>query len=340
MRRRTFLLGVSGAAGCARDPRPRLNVYNWSDYIAPETIAGFERETGARVRYGTFESADEMLSKVFTGNSGWDIVAPPNSFIHAMLQNGFLATLSHGLLPGLAHLDANLRHPAWDPQLRWSIPYMWGSTGIVYNRKLAPPPRAWRDLWEERLRGRITMLDDVAEAFGAALKKLGHALNSTEPEHLQQARAELVRQKPLVRAYVNAEVRDQLIAGDVLAAQAWSVTAQQAIAGSKDLAFAHPAEGFALYCDCVAILRESRRLELAHKFLDYLLRPEVAARNATVAKTATANAAARPLLDSATRDNPTLYPPPETLARGEWFQSLPASAHRLRDRLWTEIKSA
>jgi spermidine/putrescine transport system substrate-binding protein len=337
MKRRALLLGL---AGCGRDPRPRLNVYNWSDYIDPGTIPAFERETGSRVRYGTFESNEEMLAKIFGGNSGWDVVFPANSVIHPMLQNGLLATLRHDLLPNMNHVDADLRHPAWDPQLRWSIPYMWGSTGIVYSRKIQPPPQGWRDLWHPRLRGRLTMLDDPAEAIGAALLKLGYALNSTEPGQLMEARGELVRQKPLVRAYVNAEVRDQVVAGDVLAAHAWSVTAGQAIAASPDLAFVHPQEGFALYSDCVAILRESRRAELAHRFLDFLLRPDVAARNAVAAKTATANASARALLPASVRENPTLYPPPHTLARGEWFQALPSAAQRLRDRIWTEIKAA
>jgi len=340
MRRRTFFLGLAGAAGCSRGVRPRLNVYNWSDYVAPETIPNFEAEFGVRVRYGVFESAEEMLARIFGGNSGWDVVFPPNSFIHPMLRNGLVATLNPQWLPNLGNLDADLRHPAWDPQLYWSVPYMWGATGIVYHRRLKPAPRGWADLWQERLRGRMTMLDDPAEALGAALKKLGFPLNSTEPEQLAAARAELVRQKKLVRAYINAEVRDQLIAGDVLAAQAWSITAQQAISASPDLAFVHPAEGFSLYADCAVILRESRRQELAHKFINYLLRPNVAATIAMAAKSATANGAARLLLPAAVRSNLTLYPPPEVLQRGEWLQALPVAAQRMRDRMWTEIKSA
>lgn len=340
MRRRSFILGLAGPAACSRDHRPRLNVYNWSDYVAPETIPDFEAEFGVRVRYGVYESVEELLAKIFGGNSGWDVVFPSNSFIHPMLRNGLLATLRRDWLPLLDHLDPELRHPAWDPQLYWSVPYMWGATGIVYHRRLRPAPRAWADLWDERLRGRITMLDDPAEVIGAALKKLGHPLNATNPEQLQEARRELLVQKPLVRAYLNAEVRDQLVAGDVLAAQAWTITAQQAIRASAELAFVLPAEGFSLYCDCAVILRESRRQRLAHDFLNYLLRPRVSAAIAGAAQTATANASARGLLPEAIRSNPTLYPPPQALARGEWLQALPVAAQRLRDRLWTEVKSA
>ncbi len=340
MRRRSFFLGLAGAAGCTRSSAGRLNVYNWSDYVAPETIPGFEAEFGVRVRYGVYESTEEMLAKVFGGNSGWDVAFPPNSFIHPMLRNGLLARLRHEWLPNLDHLDVEFRHPSWDPQLGWSTPYMWGSTGIVYSRRLPLVPRSWADLWDDRLRGRLTMLDDPAETLGAALKKLGYSINSTVPDQLIEAKRELVRQKRLVRAYVNAEVRDPLVAGDVLAAQAWSITAEQAIGASPDLAFVHPGEGFALYADCAVILRESRRLELAHKFIDYLLRPKVAAAAARAVSTATVNGSARAMLPEALQNNAVLYPPPEVLARGEWFQTMPAAAQRLRDRLWTEIKSS
>jgi spermidine/putrescine-binding protein len=232
-----------------------------------------------------------------------------------------------------------LAAPEWDALLEHSVPYMWGATGIVFNKRRGKLDR-WADLWETRLKGRMTMLDDPADAIGAALKKLGHSINTADPAQLAAAKTELLNQKPLVRAYLNAEARDQLIAGDLEAAQLWGTTSQQAIESAPHLGFAYPAEGFARYADSAVILRESRRPELAHKFLDFLLRPQVAASIVRFSKTATANAAARRLLPPEVRDNPTLYPSVETLARAEWFAPLPPSAQRLRDRYWTEIKSA
>jgi len=340
MKRRAFLLGAAGLAGCARDRRPRLNVFNWSNYVAPATIPDFEAEYGVRVRYAIYESNEEMLARIIGGNSGWDVVFPTNNYIRPVVEFGLLAPLRHEWLPHLAQLDGPFQAPQWDPRLRWSVPYMWGATGIIYNTKLSPPPAAWADLWSERLRGRLTMLDDPAEVLGACLKKLGCSLNSTDPAELRRAQAEAMAQKPLLRAYLNAEVRDQLVAGDVLAAQLWATTAQQAIDASAELAFVYPREGFPLYADNAVILRESRRQELAHRFIDYLLRPAVAAAVVVATKTATANAAARALLPEALRANATLFPPAEVLARGEWFQPMPAAAQRLRDRLWTEIKAA
>jgi spermidine/putrescine transport system substrate-binding protein len=343
MNRRTFLLGMAGMtamAGCSRDRRPRLNVYNWSAYVAPDTISNFENEFGVRVRYATYESNEEMLAKVLSGNSGWDVVFPTYNRVQPMREYGLLQPLRHEWLPGINNLDPRFRSPWWDPGVQWAIPYMWFSTGIIYNRQLHPPPTAWADLWNPRLKNRLTMLDDPEDMIGACLKKLSLPFSSTDPGDLRCAEQEAIRQKPLLLAYLNAEVRDQLVSGDVLAAQLWSTTAQQAIDATPNLAFVYPQEGFPFYCDCAVILRESSRTRLAHQFLDYLLRPKVSADIATYTRTATANGAAHALLPPDTRDNPTLYPPEDIFRRGEWPLTLPAAAQKLRDRIWTEIKSA
>ena len=340
MNRRVFLLGVAGAAGCMRDSRPRLNVYNWSAYIAPETIPNFEKEAGVRVRYATYESNEEMLAKVLTGNSGWDVVFPTHNFLLPMRENGLLAPLRHDWLPNLANLSPRFSTPAWDPNLQWGVPYLYNATGIIYNRTVSPAPAAWADLWNERLKGRLTMLDDPIDMIGACLKKLRLPFSSTDPGELRRAEQEAIAQKHLLRAYLNAEVRDQLVAGDVLVAQAWEVTAQQAVEASPNLAFVYPAEGFPFWIDNAVVLRESGRDRLAHRFIDYLLRADVAMGIAGYTKTGTPNAAGQALLPPAIRDNPTIYPTEAIFARGEWPGTLPADAQKLLDRIWTEIKSA
>jgi spermidine/putrescine transport system substrate-binding protein len=343
MKRRTFLLGslaVSALTACSRDRRPRLNVYNWSAYVAPDTVSNFEAEFGVKVHYTTYESNEEMLAKVLTGNSGWDIVFPTHTRLKPMKEYGLLEPLRHEWLPNLKNLDPRFRAPVWDPALEMAVPYMWIGTGIVYNKSLQPAPARWADLWEPRLAGRLTMLDDPEDMLGACLKKAGLPFDATDPAQLQRARDEAMAQKKIVRAYLNAEVRDQLVAGDVLAAQLWNTTAQQAMDSAPSLAFAYPAEGFPFYCDTAAILRESARVDLAHKFLNYVLRPNVSAAVVEYTRTATANGAAHDILPEAERNNPTMYPPPEIFERGEWPTTLPRSAQRLRDRIWTEIKSA
>ena len=340
MNRRMFFLGLPGLAGCTGARRPRLNVFNWSSYVAEDTIPGFEREYGVRVRYGVYESNEEMMAKVLTGNSGWDVVFPSNYFIDPMRENELLAPLDRPKLTNLANLEPQFRTPEWDSNVEWSVPYMWGASGILYNRSVEPEPRGWADMWSDRNSGRMTMLDDPGEVLGASLKRLGYSLNSMDETELREAQREAIAQKRLLRAYLNAEVRDQAVAGDVLMAQLWATSAEQAIAEAPHLAFVYPAEGFALYADNAVILRESRRQELAHAFIDYLLRPTVAAAIVLETMTATANGAARELLPATAGANPTIYPPPGVLARGEWFQPLPVSTQKLRDRLWTEIKSS
>ena len=340
MKRRGFLLGALATAACRRDRRPRLNVYNWSAYVAPDTIPNFEKEFGVRVRYVTYESNEEMLAQVITGNSGWDVVFPTHNRVPPMASMGLLAPLDHRRLKNLANLELQFQSPAWDPGLQWSMPYMWFGTGIAFNRSVVPPPRAWADLWSPRLKGRLTMLDDPEDVIGACLRKLDLPFGSTNPEELRRAERALIEQKRLVRAYLNAEVRDQLVSGDVLAAQLWSTTAAQALDAAPSLDFVFPAEGFPLYCDSAVILRESRRVQLAHEFLDYLLRPQVSAGIAQSTLTATANARGRMLLPDKLRTSPALYPAPDVMQRGEWPGTLPAAAQRLRDRIWTEVKAA
>ena len=179
MTRRTFTIAALSLAGCTTDRRPRLNVFNWSSYIAPETVPDFEKEFGVRVRYGLYESNEEMLAKVMTGNSGWDVVFPTHSRIQPMVRNGLLARLDHSRLPKLDNLDTQFRHPFWDPGLDYCVPYMWNATGIVYNTSVAPPA-SWGDLWRSDVRGRVTMLDDEEDVIGACLLKMGYSFDSTD----------------------------------------------------------------------------------------------------------------------------------------------------------------
>lgn len=341
MNRRIFLLGVAGAlAGCSRAHERRLNVYNWENYVAASTIPDFEREYKCHVRYATYGSAEEILAKVISGNSGWDVVFPSNSFVEPMRQLDLLLTLDHSQLPNLKNLDPRFQKPEWDPNLDVCVPYMYSATGILYSSSVTHIPKAWSDLWLDVYSRRVTMLDDPAEMFAACLKRLDDSVNSTDEGQLRAARDLAIRQKPLLRAYLSEEVRDQVVAGDVLVAQMWAQVAQVAIDNAPNLAFSFPAEGFPLYADNSVILRESKHQELAYALINYLLRPEVAAKIAIEMRCATANGAARALLPSAQRENTVLYPTPDVLSRGEWFKAIPGPAQRLRDRYWTEIKAS
>jgi spermidine/putrescine transport system substrate-binding protein len=341
MNRRIFLFGLSSAlVSCTSGRKPRLNVYNWDNYIARTTIPEFESRYRCEVRYGVYASAEEMLAKVLSGNSGWDVVFPSNSFVQPMRDLDLLLPLEARKLRNLENLEPRFQSPEWDPGLTWCIPYMHSATGIIYSDSVRRKPDSWADLWTDSYSRRLTMLDDPAEVFAACLKRLGFSINSGDESELQKARDLAMRQKPLLRAYLNEEVRDQVVAGDVLVAQMWAQVAQVAISSNPGLSFSFPREGFALYADNMSILRESKHQDLAYQFLDYLLEPHTAATIASEVHAATANAGARALLPETERANPVLYPSVEILRRGEWFRALPVKAQRLRDRYWTEIKSA
>jgi len=341
MNRRTlFFAGLTGLAGCSRSLQPRLNVYNWSNYIGPQTVAQFERQTGIHIRYGIFESSDELLAKALTGNCGWDVVFPTNHHVTPLREYNLLAPLDHSQLPNLRNLAPGFQSPEWDPQLTHSVPYMSTSAGIVYNRRQLGQLTRWADLWEPKVKGRMTMLDAQDDVLGACLVKLGHHWNATDETQLRAAQREAIRQKPLLRAYLNAEVRDQVVAGDVLAAQMWTTTMLPVMTQAPQLDFIYPAEGFVRYAESAVILRESPRAEAAHRFIDFLLQPEVAVACVIAEKTGPVLAGVRELLPPELRDHPLLFPAPQDMARGVWLRTMPPTAQRLRDRLWTEIKSA
>ncbi|MCW5964033.1 MAG: spermidine/putrescine ABC transporter substrate-binding protein [Bryobacterales bacterium] len=339
MKRRMFFLGLAGLAGCTRDVRPRLNVYNWSEYIAPDSVHTFEKEFGVRVHYSIYESNEELLAKVFSGNSGWDVIFPSHYFLKPLHENDLLAPLDAGRLPLLSNLSPEMQQPAWDRSLDWGLPYMLGAAGIIHQRTVPAAEQSWELLWRDDLRGKVTMLDDPADTIGAALLKLGLPLNSTAPSALHAAKEALIAQKRILRAYLNSEARQQLVAGDLQASHLWTTTSLLAMEETDRLAFYYPREGFARYADCAVILKESNRGELAHEFLNFLLRPEIAAANAAEALTTTANQKARPFLPDELRESTALFPDAETLARGQWFEPMPPGAQRLRDRIWTEVKA-
>jgi len=337
--RRTFFLGLAGLAGCTRDSRPRLNVYNWSDYIAPETITRFQQQTGSRIHYANYESNEELLSKVFSGNSGWDVIFPSHYFLQPLQQNGLLLPLQAGRLPLLPNLTAEMRSPSWDPSLDWCVPYMLGAAGIVHQRSVKVTDPSWDLLWNEALRGKVTMLDDPGDTIGAALLKLGFPLNTGDASALQQAKQALIAQKQMLRAYLNSETRQGLVGGDIQASHLWATVALLAMDESEELSFYYPREGYARYADCAVVLKESRHPELAHEFLNFLLQPEVAAANAEAALATTTNQEARRVLPVELRDSLALFPDAVTLSRGQWFEPLPPDVQRLRDRIWTEVKA-
>jgi spermidine/putrescine transport system permease protein len=329
-----FLAGGPTAKG-ARE----LNVFIWSGYIAPETIRRFEERHGARVNLDLYDSNEALLAKVQAGNAGYDVLCPSNYVVEILLQQGLLRALDHSALPNLIHVDPRFLDRPFDPGNRHSVPYVWGTAGIGYRRSKAGHVDSWAALWDPRFKGRILMLDDAREAFGAALKWKGHSLNTVERAPLLLAQRLLIEQKPLVRTYNTSNYEDILLSGDVWLAQGWSGQFAKAMEQDPDIDYVIPREGSSLFLDTLVIPKGAPHPELAHAFLDYVMEPEVAAEICTTMRYSTPNRDAVPLLPEHVRRNPATFPPADALARAELILDI-GEATVLYDRLWTEVKAA
>ncbi len=330
-------------AGCAGDRRPAtagglepsLNVYNWSDYIAPDTVRDFERETGVRVTYDTYESNEELLAKLAAGASGYDVIVPTGYGIQALLAQGLLQPLDRTQLPNWGNVAPLFRDAPYDPGRRYSVPYQWGVTGIAWRRdKVSPPPTSWSVFLDPRHAGRMTMLDDGREVLGAMLRLRGHSYNTTDAAELAVARRDAVAAKANLKAYISAPVKGQLIVGDVWIAQLWSGDAEQARTEQPELGFAVPVEGSLIFGDAMAVPRGAPHPRAAHAFMNYVLRPDVGAAISLATGYGTPNQAAAARLPV-----PRPYPDAAELARLEYQRDLGAATAQW-DRAWTEVKAA
>ena len=324
---------ASGDPDVPDEIEDRLAIYNWSDYVAEDTIPGFEEEYGVQVTYDTYESNEEMLSKLQAGAAGYDVVFPTGYIIEAMIAGGLLAPIRRELLTNWSNLSPIFLDPPFDPGNAHSVPYLWGMTGLAWRTdRVEAPPTSWGVFHDDRWDGKTTMLDDARDVIAAFLKLNGFSINSTVPAELEVAKRDAIEAGRHIRAFVSAPVKGQLVAGDVWIAQLWDGDTRQAAAEEPAIAFALPREGAPIYADAMVIPRSAPHKRAAHAFMDYVLRPDVAAAISDATGYGTANAAARP-------QSPRPYPSDEELSRLEFARDL-GEGTRLWDRVWTEIKSS
>jgi spermidine/putrescine-binding protein len=334
------LLCIGPAAAAGPKLVKTLYLYNWDNYMDAAVLKDFEKEFGVRVVEDKYASNEELLAKLQTGASGYDVAVPSDYAVRIMARQGLLAPLDHARLPNLKHLAARFRNPAYDPGLKNSVPYLWGTTGLGYSRKAlgAGGPASWDDVFNpeklKKLRGRVSMLNDMREAIGAALIYRGYSPNSTDPKALEAARAVLAAQKPYLAKYDSEAYRDSLAAGEIVLAHGWSGELFAAQKASPDIAFAVPREGTFLFVDNLVIPNSSKNRETAEVFINYLLRPEVAAKNSTFLRYPTPNEAARKLID------PKLSGANYTLPEVKLYSLEDVGeAGRLYEKVWTEVKT-
>ncbi len=309
-----------------------LYVYNWTDYMDPQILADFEAQYGVKVILDTYDANEDMIAKVAAGGSGYDIAVPSDYAVQTMVNAGLVQELDHSLLPNLTHIEPTLLNKYFDEGNKYSVPYMYGITGIAYNKKAFPtPPDSWSVMFDtasiEKYAGKFSMLDDERESPGAALRYLGKSLNETDPEALKQAQALLTNQKQYLAAYNSSDVNRKLAGGEYVMAHAWSGQAMQArnglegeFEGNPDIGFVMPKEGGMIWMDNMVILKDSPNAYTAHVFMNYVTQPSVSAQNTSYIGYLTPNKDAVPLLDQTVRD---LYaegfaPDAEVSKRLEW----------------------
>lgn len=329
-----------------------LYVYNWGEYIDDSVIQQFEEETGIKVTYDMFETNEEMYPIIEAGAVNYDVVCPSDYMIQKMVENNLLAELNYDNIPHIKNIDEQYLKSAesFDPGNKYSVPYTWGTVGILYNTKLIeerglPVPDSWDDLWDPAYKGEILMQDSVRDAFMVALKSLGYSMNTENLQELQEARQLLIAQKPLVQAYVIDQVRDKMIGGEAAIGVIYSgemLYIQEEVAAQEldySLEYVIPEEGTNLWIDGWVIPAGARNKENAEKWIDFLCRPDIALKNFEYITYATPNKAAKDMLDEETQANKAVFPDAEQLINCEVFKYLGDETDAIYNNLWKEVKS-
>lgn len=316
-----------------------LNVFIWSNYLPDTVIAEFERRFDAKLNIELYDSNEALLAKLQSGGAIYDIIVPSDYMVTVLREQGLLQELNLDLLTNFSNLDPQFVGLPYDPTNQYSIPYMWGTTGIAYRKdKIIEPVDSWAALWDTRYKDRIAMLDDVREPLGAALKFLGKSENSTDPSEIEAAARLLIEQKPLVKAYDSGGFDQMLLSADAWIAQAYSGQIAKAIADSPFIGYVIPKEGCTIFVDNMCIPRNALHKELAHEFMNYVHEANTAAAIANDTGYSSLNQAARRLIRPDLLTNEAAYPARDAIERCEFIREI-GPMISVYDRWWTEIKS-
>ena len=335
---------LSGCAGSTSGENGEVIVYNWGEYMDPDAIAMFEEETGIRVIYDEFETNEIMYPKVEAGAAEYDVICPSDYMIQKMIQNDLLAELNFDNMP---NAKENIGAQYWeqsrefDPENKYSVPYCWGTVGILYNKSMVEEPvDSWSILWDERYKDNILMQDSVRDAFMVGLKLNGYSMNSTDAAELETAKNALIQQKPLVQAYVIDQVRDKMIGNEAAIGVIYSGEAIYTQRENPDLEYVIPREGTNVWIDSWVITRDAPNKENAEKFIDFMCRPEVALKNFEYITYSTPNDAAQALIEDEDIRNSTIaFPDLTQYSNLETFRYLGTEADEMYSELWKEVKS-
>lgn len=342
----TAAFSFSLLAGCGQSDsgvNGEVIVYNWGEYIDPETITMFEEETGIKVVYDEFETNEIMYPKVEAGATAYDVICPSDYMIQKMIQNDLLAEINFDNIPNIKNIGRQYfeQSKEFDPENKYSVPYCFGTVGILYNKTMVTEPiDSWSVLWDEAYADNILMQDSVRDAFMVALKRNGASMNTLDQTELETAKNALIEQKPLIQAYVIDQVRDKMIGGEAAIGVIYSGEAIYTKRENEDLEYVIPREGTNVWIDSWVIPKNAPNRENAEAFINFMCREDIALLNFEYITYSTPNDAARELIeDDDIKNSEIAFPDLSQYDHLETFQYLGAEGEELYNSLWKEVKS-
>lgn len=319
-----------------------VNVYNWEDYISEEALEMFSEETGIAVNYMRFTTNEDMLVQLRTSIGAFDVVFPSDYVIERLIAEDLLAPINFDNVPNSVNTVDWLSNPAYDPDSLYSVPYMWGTVGILYDTtRVNSPIDSWGALFSGEYKGEVFMLDSIRDTMGLALKYLGYSMNTRDPAALREATDLLIKQKQdgVVKAYQVDETKDKMVASEAILAVAWSGDAQYAINLNENLSYVVPKEGSNVWVDAMVIPVTAKNKENAEKFINFMSRPDIAQLNCEYIEYSSPNQAAIELMGEEYQTNPNLNPPQEIIDNCEFFNDI-NDFLTIYNTLWAQVKNA
>ncbi len=329
-------VGLTGCGGTENE-KVTLKVYNWGDYIGEDVIQKFEEKYNINVVYDTFANNENMYVKLKAGGSDYDVAIPSDYVIKRMIDEDMLAKIDMNNIPNYQYIDSKFKDLAFDPKNEYSVPYMWGTVGIIYNKTMVNETvDSWNILWDKKYDKQIFMLDSQRDSIGITLKKLGYSLNTKKLEELEKAKEELIVQKDIVQAYVGDEVKDKMIMGEAAMAVVWSGDAVFMKGENPDLEYVIPKEGSNLWFDSMVVLKNTKHQKEAELFINFMCEKDTAFENADYIGYSTPQTEAKKMMSEELLKDIAAYPSDEQIKNCEVFEDLSESI-KVYDRIWTEI---
>ncbi|WP_027631357.1 ABC transporter substrate-binding protein [Clostridium hydrogeniformans] len=322
----------------ACNKKQTLQVFNWGENIDEDLIKEFEDKYDIKITYSTYDTNEDMYLSVKSGKTNYDVVVPSDYMVQKMVRENLLEEINFNNIPNFKEIDESFLGRPFDPENKYSVPYMSGTIGILYNKDIIKEPvDSWNILWNEKYKKQMFILDAQRDAIGMALKRLGYSLNTTNEEELKKAKEELIKQKPLVLAYVQDEVKDRMIAGDGALAVIWSGEGLNLQDEHPNLQYVVPKEGANFWVDSLSIPKGAKNKKEAELFINFMCEKDSALRNASLVGYTTPHKEAQKSQPESIRNNRNAYLPKEILDKCENYEDL-GDKLKLYDEVWTEVK--